>query len=307
MSNRKDSLELLSTDLLEETKWRGLLEYWRGCLGRELGWHYPLDLIWIIKKLRESGIKKGSAILDAGAGTGLSQFLLSSLGYNVLSVDYGFRRFPFFYRLIFSLKDKSGKRLFESSYIEHAASSVGSGRGSLNLLLNKWRSLSRINFAVLLKEVISSRKNKYGIITLYREDFRDMRFIPTESVDCVVSVSALEHNDPKGIGDVVSEFSRILKVGAPMFLTTSATDSADWFHEPSHGWCFSERTLTRLFSLKNPDSNFGKYGKLFSDLKQSKYLKENLSSYYFKSGQGGMPWGKWKPLYHPVGVVKYKQ
>jgi hypothetical protein len=35
-------------------------------------------------------------------------------------------------------------------------------------------------------------------------------------------------------------------------------------------------------------------------------LKNNLASFYFKSGENGMPWGEWNPEYQPVGVCKVK-
>jgi len=52
--------------------------------GHGLGWHYLLDLIWILKELN---LPPRSTILDAGAGSGLLQYILIELGYNVVSVD----------------------------------------------------------------------------------------------------------------------------------------------------------------------------------------------------------------------------
>ena len=36
-------------------------------------------------------------------------------------------------------------------------------------------------------------------------------------------------------------------------------------------------------------------------------LRDNLASFYFRSGDNGMPWGKWDPQYQPVGVCKVKR
>jgi hypothetical protein len=36
-------------------------------------------------------------------------------------------------------------------------------------------------------------------------------------------------------------------------------------------------------------------------------LRENLASFYFRSGENGMPWGKWDPQYQSVGVLKVKR
>ena len=82
-----ESVEILGLRLFqtlgEEMKF---IEKVRGLLAdQDVGWHYFLDFAWILRKIR--GLPSGSLILDAGAGTGLAQFLLLELGYNVISVD----------------------------------------------------------------------------------------------------------------------------------------------------------------------------------------------------------------------------
>ena len=303
----KDYIELLSVDLLKDTRRRKLVERWSKVLGRELGWHYILDLIWIVKQVEESGIPRDSVILDAGAGTGLSQFLLASLGYNVLSVDYKSRNFPVRYRLVFRIKNRSDGNVADSSYIEHVSEKEAFDlRRTWDRLLGKWNKL--MGMPLLTSEALKfEQKNRYGEVSLYQEDLKDLRSIPSNSVDCVVSVSAIEHNDFRSIGAVISELGRVTKRGASMFITTSAVKGRDWFHEPAHGWCFSEATLARLFHLINPKSNFDRYDEFFADLVKNEYLRNNLSRFYLHSGKGGLPWGEWNPLYYPVGVVKYNR
>ena len=48
---------------------------------------------------------------------------------------------------------------------------------------------------------------------------------------------------------------------------------------------------------QNPEMILDKY-------RQCSYLKNNLSEFYKKSGNYGMPWGKWYPKYIPVGLSK---
>lgn len=304
LRNRKNSLEILSVDLLNEKELFSIFRYWSKCLGKEVGWHYSLDLIWIIKKIKELKLSHTANILDAGAGNGLSQFLLAYLGYNVLSVDFIDRSISIIPSLIFNIKKKDKlKHKFQHSYISYIKDNKKENKLLVSKIIAK---LNSFDFRYFLKEVIK-RKKRYGSITFYKADFRDMKEIPNNSIDCIVSVSALEHNKQKDIKKAVTEFNRVLKPNGVMFLTTSATDRDDWFHKPSQGWCFSEKTLIDLFSLNNPDSNFDDYAILFQKLKNSQYLQENLSSYYFHSEKGGMPWGKWNPLYQPVGITKYKQ
>ena len=55
----------------------------------EPGWHYLLDLTWIVENL---GPVNGKQILDAGAGMGLMQwYLIESGAAEVISADRGSR------------------------------------------------------------------------------------------------------------------------------------------------------------------------------------------------------------------------
>lgn len=93
-----------------------------------------------------------------------------------------------------------------------------------------------------------------------------------------------------------------------MVATMNAAKNDDWYHEPSMGWNYTENTLKDLFSLPEQlASNYDQYDKLFNDLKNSKKLQERLSVSYYKSGNSGIPWGKWDPKYQPVGIVKIKR
>jgi hypothetical protein len=106
----------------------------------------------------------------------------------------------------------------------------------------------------------------------------------------------------------MDEILRITKPSGELFITLSASLSEDWFHEPSKGWCFNEKTLQKLFRMPgNVKSNFIKKDDLFDELcKEGNELHKRLAPAYFKSGDNGMPWGIWDPKYQAVGICKIK-
>lgn len=91
-------------------------------------------------------------------------------------------------------------------------------------------------------------------------------------------------------------------------MTVSASLGDDWFHEQSKGWCYGEARLRELFILPpEAPSNFSERERIFSEMKkEGNELHKRLATFYFKSGDNGMPWGRWDPKYLPVGVVRYK-
>ena len=92
-----------------------------------------------------------------------------------------------------------------------------------------------------------------------------------------------------------------------MVATLGAAKNKDWYHEPSKGWCYTEASLKDIFQLPhNVRSNYDRYDALMKDLTECDELKDHLAEFYFKSGDNGMPWGKWDPQYQSVGVVKVK-
>jgi len=78
VSHPTDQIEILSVELLDQHRSTVLaLRRLARSLGLEFGWHYLLDLTWIISLL---GPVKGKRILDAGAGTGVLQWYLAEQG-----------------------------------------------------------------------------------------------------------------------------------------------------------------------------------------------------------------------------------
>jgi hypothetical protein len=123
-----------------------------------------------------------------------------------------------------------------------------------------------------------------------------------------VAVSALEHNPPESLPIVVAELMRVLKPGSKLLATLGASRDKDWLHVPSQGWCFTEASLRRLFDLSSDvSSNYDDYDVLLAALRDCVELRSGLASFYYHSGENGMPWGQWDPQYQAVGVCKVKR
>jgi SAM-dependent methyltransferase len=147
-----------------------------------------------------------------------------------------------------------------------------------------------------------------GSVVIYNQDLSDLLDIPDNSFDAVVSISALEHNTPEGLEQVVQEIMRVLKPGGVLLATLTAGRDRDWWHEASSGWCYTEGTLRRLFGLsEQAPSNYERYEEFFAELRDCAELRDNLARFYSRSDEKGMPRGIWNPEYQPVGVCKIKE
>ncbi len=294
MTQIHEKIEILSTSLIDEHRPTvNALKRLAASLGLEFGWHYLLDLTWIIAHL---GSVKGKRILDAGAGIGVMQWYLAEQGAQVISVDRLDRAdLPLQFRRRFRLR---GLRPHD---LRSPRQALGSHLSKIKNLRKKLLSLPR-----LLISSAFSRPSPEEVV-LYNQDLRHMPDLEADSIDAVVAVSALEHNAPEDLEAVVAELMRVLKPGGILLATLGAAKEQDWFHQPSRGWCYTEASLRRLFHL-NPQvpSNYHRYDELFAALVNCAELRHNLASFYFRSGDNGMPWGKWDPQYQPVGVCKIK-
>jgi len=268
-NGKNGRLELLEVGLLD--KLRPLVEEFRALtldLGLVVGWHYLLDQAWLADRL---GDVRGKTVLDAGAGMGTMQWWLAGRGARVISVDLlPRRRVPeqFFKR--YRISGLTPSDIPETIPKPHPA----------------------VSFP--------------GEVLLHTADLAQMPAVPDESVDIVASISSLEHNERDKLPGVIAELERVLKPGGRMLVTLSATGGADYYHQPSKGWVLSEATLRSLFGLSNLPSNFDRFDAVFQALKGCRELTDNLHPFYFKSGENGMPWGKWNPQYMPVGIERVK-
>jgi SAM-dependent methyltransferase len=294
----QEKIEILSVALLDQH--RDLVEELRrlsDALRMGLGWHYLLDLSWIISQL---GSVNGKHILDAGAGVGLMQWYLAGKGVEVISVDRSSRAdLPLFYRGRYRVKG------LRSQDLEPAGRAWLGSLAQANGLSAKLRTLARgaLDGGRLLLPVQSS-----GQVLIYNQDLSALVDISDNTLDAVVAVSALEHNPPESLGKVVAELMRVLKPGGVLLATLGAGRDQDWFHQSSQGWCYTAASLRRLFDLREDvPTNYDQYDRLFEELIHCNELRDHLAAFYFRSGDNGMPWGKWDPQYPPVGVCKVKR
>lgn len=297
----KEQIEILPVSLLKQERPRvDDLRRLAGSLHLEFGWHYLLDLAWILRQLQP---RQGMLVVDAGAGVGVIQWYLVEQGADVISVDRESRaNLPAHFRLRYRVR---GLRPEDLQRLQPVQSfSPGSREAIKRSVLGNAIS-GRSWVAGRLARTFDSQQ---GEISIYNQDLRSLTDIPDCSVDAVVAVSALEHNAPEQLGRVVAELLRVLKPGGPLLATLGAARDADWFHEPSQGWCYAEASLRRVFGLSpEAPSNFARFDELFEQLRNCRELRENLAKFYFRSGDNGMPWGKWDPCYQPVGICKIKQ
>jgi len=290
----QDRIEILPVTLLDQHRpLVNELKKMARALSLDFGWHYLLDLTWIISHLDTIAEQR---ILDAGAGTGVLQWYLAQQGAEVISVDRTSRALlPLRFRARFNI---TGMRPDDLA-------------SSLQALRAQWqkRTTLRARAASYARDLIAvtSSPRAPGHIVLYNQDLKTLSDVADNSLDAVVAVSALEHNEPPDLPLVVKELLRVLKPGGVMLATLGAAKDRDWFHKPSQGWCYTEDTLRRAFDL-SPDapSNYNRYDELFAALRACAELRESLAAFYHRSGDNGMPWGIWDPQYQSVGVLKYK-
>jgi SAM-dependent methyltransferase len=294
-----NKIEILPVSLLDtERSTINELKALAAALKLDFGWHYLLDLSWIIRNLE---LVDGQNFIDAGAGTGVMQWYLANKGANVISVDRDSRaNLNQRFRRRFNIRGLRRSDLSEASSL--------SGINQLGVIKSRL-----VDFVDMLSYKINSypgNKGEHakGEVIIYNQDLENLDQIPDDSIDAIVAVSSLEHNSPDGLRRVVAELLRVLKPGRAIFATLGAAKGEDWFHEASQGWCYTETTLRKVFNI-SPDiqTNFDQYDRLFDDLRENKELQDNLASFYFKSDKNGMPWGEWNPQYQPVGICKIKE
>lgn len=298
----RDRLEILPVTLLEsEESTIDDLRRTARSLKLEFGWHYLLDLSWIIRCLN---LIAGQTIIDAGAGTGVMQWFLAGKGVRVISVDRESReKLARRFRRRFDVHGLRPEDLKPVNGLFDGSDGINY-RSIKKLVSGLWDSLQDKTSGSVSKE----GGDRSGEVIIYNQDLKNLVDIQDQSVDAVVAVSSLEHNSPVELELVVSELMRVLKPGQALYATLGCAKDQDWFHEPSQGWCYSEGTLRQIFDLDDDiQTNFDQYDELLNALRGNKQLKDGLASFYFRSGDNGMPWGRWDPQYQPVGICKVKQ
>ncbi len=294
----RDQVEILSVSLLNAPQALGEeIRHISGELNIGLGWHYMLDLTWAAQQLT---LRPGIRVMDAGAGHGIMQWWLAEQGIDVISVDHLSRRdLPVGFRRRYRVQGWRDEDL----QLKPSLRDFLPPRS-----LRQWHVYPR-KLVALLRHWVGKPEIRAGTgtISIYNQDLASMPGIRDNSIDAVVSISALEHNPPDKMRACVVELMRVLKPGGKLIATLGAAKEEDWFHEPSKGWCYTQATMHSIFDLPaDCPSNYERYDELFEALRNCIELRDNLASFYFKSGNNGMPWGIWDPKYQPVGVVKVK-
>jgi len=295
-------IEILSVALLEQERQHVAdLKHLARSLKLEFGWHYLLDLTWILSQLEEI---RGKRIMDAGAGVGVMQWYLAQQGAEVLSVDRESRA---------HLSDRFRRRYQVKGLRPEDLLPVDQGQAPLTARTTKSVKKKALSFVDIGMDIVARgfpkpADDKQGWVTIYNQDLKELVDIQDDTLDAVVAVSALEHNAPNDLSKVVAELMRVLKPGGLLLATLGAAKEQDWFHEPSQGWCYSEGSLRRAFGFpQEVPTNYGQFDELFEQLRNCDELRDNLARFYFRSGDNGMPWGIWDPQYQPVGVCTIKR
>jgi 2-polyprenyl-3-methyl-5-hydroxy-6-metoxy-1,4-benzoquinol methylase len=290
----EEKIELLSVDLLEQHRQQvASLRKLARSLGLDFGWHYLLDLTWILGEL---GTIQGKRIMDAGAGTGILQWYLAQQGAEVISVDRLSRAtLPLRFRARFRVSGMRPQDLLPPPMALRAH-----WNGNV-----RWQAKVSSQARDMLG--MAHLRRGAGRVIIYNQDLGNLADLADGSLDAVVAVSALEHNQPQALEQVVAELMRVLKPGGKLIASLTAGRDQDWWHAPSSGWCYTDATLQRLFNLsQSTRTNYAQYDRMLAELRDCTELRENLARFYFQSADNGMPLGKWDPQYLPVGVVKIK-
>ena len=143
----------------------------------------------------------------------MMQYILAGNGYNVLSIDFSDRKPPLLQSKIFKMSLEQQKSI-KNEYIEH----LSKNKITFDKVMNKLK-LSLINFSLLKLIRGYLNKDKYGSIKFIRADFSDLSFVESNTIDAIVSTSAIEHNpDHQSLKKAITEFDRILKPNSAMFI-----------------------------------------------------------------------------------------
>jgi 2-polyprenyl-3-methyl-5-hydroxy-6-metoxy-1,4-benzoquinol methylase len=296
-SEAQEKIEILSVQLLDENRpLVSELKRLARSLKLEFGWHYLLDLCWLINNL---GVVNGRQIVDAGAGIGIIQWYLAQAGAQVLSVDRNSRA---------SLPLRFRRRFRVSSFKQSEEPLNPPAQTLINNLAGSTGFSSKLSY--LQGEVLGflTASPVKGSVSIFDYNLQNLEGVPANSVDAVVAVSALEHNSPDNLKKIVKELMRVIKPGGMLLATLGASRDQDWFHEASQGWCYTEASLRNLFDLSPlVPSNYKHYDDLFDALYNCAELRDNMANFYYRSGDNGMPWGVWNPRYQSVGIHKLKR
>ncbi|MDB4433329.1 methyltransferase domain-containing protein [bacterium] len=276
-----------------------------------LGWHYLLDLIWILRELEHPEPRAQEpppTVLEVGGGMGLLQFLLADRGYSVISVDMRRRHPDRRFRACYDFRALAEAGEIDHPYLTHLGEDPAgpSKVKGVKQSLQKWIFGGAGNAATDRNRSLETRKGSppRPTIRLYRCDARSMSALEDRSIDATVSLSALEHNEPEAITAIQREVERVTRPGGLCLHTMSGVRRGCEFHAPSHSYLMDDAELARIYGLESYDSNWSDWEPLETEFRRPRRLARWLAHTYFESAHNGMPWGVWHPQYLPVGLRK---
>ena len=295
-------IKLLENELLDE------FSYWSQLIKWIPGWHYDLDMSWLLKKIESLNLKKGSTILDAGAGQGIMQYILASRGFNIVSLDFSKRKIPNILKKKFNIVLHDQESLdYKHSYQEFIQFEPDNifKLDRIKKLFYPQHVFYKIkrNFLSLLadKKYKNNSSFDFGSIEFVRASFHDIPF-DNNYFDAVISTSAIEHSDFNLLDQNINELTRVAKKSGGVFITTSGTNkSADIYDDETGGWCFCSKTISKYAS--NSEEEYSKYQTIDNNIIESDIIRSRIDSYYFLNKNSPFYKNKIKNIpYCPIGI-----
>lgn len=301
----KYSIELLNASLLNNLGALKKISYWLRVMNRPNGWHYDLDKVWIINELEKKGLHKGSTLLDAGSGQSEMPYLLASMGYNIVSLDFSERVVPERSKGIFQVE---GDGMASIEYEHPYMGIINYGNNPLIARINLSNAFkipsilitSVMSKLVHLWERYIKKHDAYGFIKLLRASFHDIP-IQSQSIDAIFSISAIEHAEINHFDKNIKEFERIVKPGGIILITTSANNLEDsTYDDETSGMCFSQNDLNKHFPNATIEFNYEADERSILD---SKLFTSRIDSYYWRNKKSFFYNKNFSKLpYMPVGI-----
>ncbi len=295
-------------ELIESDSFKVVESFLHDTGRKNIGWHYIIDLTWIYSQAIRWPV--GLRVLDAGGGRGPAQVMLAEMGFDVTNIDLVHTQPDYIFNKRYGTKRNKLTSYVETRYVQHI---LNFGRYR-QLLKNAKKAV--FESALLRNSTYSKYENRHeswrgnnglknrkvGKIDWLAGNLCEVPEIKTGSFDAVMSLSSLEHIPQEILPNALAEIDRMVKPNGFWAVTTSATDQKKtWYHQQSMGYCFSSGDIASIFGAEA--ANFDKPLDILLKYQNSRYLKDNLAPHYRLSGNNGMPWGKWNPLYLPVGIA----
>ena len=283
-------IELLLPTLLKNRLLVIYLKIFSVFLNRPQGWHYYLDQIKIINSLRHTSNRNNLNVMDAGAGLGITQFVLSSLGFKIYSLDFSDRKFPKYYHWFFNLEYLDNPNFNYThkyqSHIKYNNTFLDKFRNGLSIpkLFNWFFSKILFLFSIPIIIIFKLLKPKFGKIHIIRAPFHELPF-DNNFFDYIISVSAIEHSDKEILNNGIEEFKRVLKFNGKLLITTSLNIDMNVmnYHTNTEGWCFSIEFLEKVFNVSMFEKiSFSNIDTYEYKLLNNKIWKFTLPYYYKK-------------------------